>query len=89
MPNGEQQTTETSMWIKVQDQLPPPATDDYPVSIAVLVVLNFNDPVYGRQVVVGCYHHKQRVWLHEDMERILGLWSEVTHWMPLPELPND
>lgn len=72
-----------SEWISVQDRLP--AQDDH------------NDYLItdGEHCFVGHYRHKAQAWDNSTLGWIQAYYAdgsvediEITHWMPLPELPK-
>jgi len=68
-------------WNAVADQLP-----DAPLSRWSEPVLAVND---AGNMDVESYYHKQDgggFWLHH--REATGTTARVTHWMPLPDLPN-
>ena len=63
-------------WIKVKNQLPPKQK--------LLLFINGK-----KEITLGScfdYEDERRVWIMDE----LRVTNEIaTHWMPLPELPND
>ena len=62
-------------WIKVEDELPAPYYNNLVVYI---------DTDGDAQIGLGAYQEVGDVWLVADE---MG-YPEVTHWMPLPDLPD-
>lgn len=69
---------ERTRWIPVTERLPEVWRNG---ETAVLVNYMIYSPYFG--VDIGSYHAKARTWL------CMGLPITVTHWMPLPEPPEE
>lgn len=69
---------ERTRWIPVTERLPEVWHNG---ETAVLVNYMIYSPYFG--VDIGNYHAKARTWL------CMGLPITVTHWMPLPEPPEE
>jgi len=65
-------------WTPVSTQLPP---DDW-----TLIVVDFHEPYRRRMVLRGYYDPHDHTW-RTRQGRIKPHW-EVTHWQPLPDLPE-
>jgi hypothetical protein len=69
-------------WIKVEDKLPIEETK---------VLLCFGEPFFGKivhEIECGCYDEESKkffFWLNDKEVKGYG----VTHWMPLPKVPNN
>ena len=66
-------------WIKVKDQLPPPEEKEYLVSDGQYV-----DVYWWKKFI---YSAKKYEWTWSDRDEWFDM--TVTHWMPLPEVPNE
>lgn len=67
-------------WFSVKDKLPEQVTDFN--SEKVLIALGVND----KHISLGWYRGHE--WVTSDMEPFARQ-DLITHWMPLPEKPND
>ena len=65
-------------WISVEDRLPQKIRDGLPFSKTVLI--HTNKGFYS-----GVYYHDDKKW---SIVEGLNFGLTVTHWMPIPELPN-
>lgn len=71
-----------SNWISVKDKLPTRSDD-------VLVAFTNTSPSYsGRYVEVAAYYNEYWHW-GGDYDRVNEDVIEITHWQPLPTLPED
>jgi hypothetical protein len=70
-----------SEWISVEDRLPPKHKADKEWSVPVLVYY------YDKQdwMYVSAINFKDKLWYGDNS----GANSNITHWMPLPESPNN
>lgn len=66
-------------WISVNDRLPGPGEDGTPECVLV------TDGDYIWMAYWAC-----KRWYFAECTNALGFieWTEITHWMPLPELPD-
>lgn len=66
-------------WISVEERLP---------EERILAVLIFNGtaPIWNQHVFAGCWFGQSKIFKPEDNHTFIG---EITHWMPLPEPPQD
>ena len=65
-------------WISVEDELPPPHYEGANSTDFVLVY-------DGYDLEFGYYDFEQKNWHGEDYKEMM---FDVTHWMPLPQLPR-
>lgn len=73
---------EERKWISVKDKLPDPKEYDWVLG----AVITLEDRLYLPPQVVELRNGK---WWGNDDFPISALNCEVTHWMPLPELPKE
>lgn len=71
-------------WIKVEDRLP---TKEHKIIVCLIngnpILANVHDaPFYLKKSCVSFYFPKKQ-WVKDDY------FAQVTHWMPLPNPPND
>lgn len=79
-------------WIKVQDQLPDAKTtpdgalcDNSEWMLAVV-----EDALGSRWCDVSFYMFDSQKWVHDQTEIAgVAMHARITHWMPLPELPEN
>ena len=65
-------------WISIEDELPPPHYEGANSTDFVLVY-------DGYDLEFGYYDFEQKNWHGEDYKEMM---FDVTHWMPLPQLPR-
>lgn len=75
-----------SQWIKCSKQMPGLEIVDNDMSVEVLVSL-VDDLDGQRKVTQGFYSRDDEEWYTPDGD--LFEFCEITHWMTLPEPPND
>ena len=74
-----------SEWISVKDRMPGRYET---VLIAISTVNGYGDP--AKLVTIGGYDHSRKRWeQYTSTDRQLCQGETVTHWMPLPEPPED
>lgn len=74
-----------SEWISVKDRLPGRYET---VLIAISTVNGYGDP--AKLVTIGGYDHSEKRWeQYTSTDRQLCQGETVTHWMPLPEPPEE
>ena len=74
-----------SEWISVKDRMPGRYET---VLIAISTVNGYGDP--AKLVTIGGYDHIEKRWeQYTSTDRQLCQGETVTHWMPLPEPPEE
>lgn len=74
-----------SEWISVKDRMPGRYET---VLIAILTVNGYGDP--AKLVTIGGYDHSEKRWeQYTSTDRQLCRGETVTHWMPLPDPPEE
>jgi hypothetical protein len=75
-------------WISVKKYNPP-------FNIAVLAIIKHPEEIDAREIQV-CFMSEEGAWVceptYEDNREELSIFTleaEITHWMPLPEMPNN
>ena len=71
-----------SKWIDVQKELP----KDY---IDVLVAFTNTTPHSGGRYVDTAYYTGKNGWRWTDDVDVNAQFIEITHWMPMPQLPEE
>lgn len=68
-------------WILADERMPDSSNLDW-----LLIVIEFNEPGMSRAVRIGYYDADRQAW-RTQWGQAKGHW-QITHWMPLPELPS-
>ena len=77
-------------WIKTSDRMPPSDESSFGPSDRVLIVYRDESEL---DVMIACFvrtrlDSDQGMWFPDDGEDDLSC-DQVTHWMPLPDLPKS
>ena len=76
---------EHPQWISVKDRLPGRYAT---VLITISTVNGYGDP--AKLVTIGGYDHSEKRWeQYTSTDRQLCQGEAVTHWMPLPDIPEE
>lgn len=82
-------------WISVKDRLPRIAVGSYSVTVLIAFNMIDIDGMYSYSAVSFGRHYasKRRITWEDEVSGYTddddGAHIEVTHWMPIPELPKE
>lgn len=74
---AQQEQEKKNLWISVKDRLPDRTVPPHDVLV-------YHDLHCGMYIDRAWYSHEQNKW-----RNVLGMNLKVTHWIPLPEPPED
>lgn len=72
-----------SQWISIKDGMPEIESEDGDCSATVLIFMD------GRKMISGFYCIEDEAWYDDGGDIIDSYLHDVTHWMQLPEPPED